>query len=110
MREIYLYFSIIFLLLFSAIFSGSETAFFSLDKQKKKNFLNGSGKNSLAAKLIKKPNYLLVTLLFGNMLVNIFLSNMTEKLIQESSHFAGLTFNTRIILSIIIATFVILLF
>lgn len=110
MQEIYLYFSIIFLLLFSAIFSGSETAFFSLDKQKKKNYLNGPSKNSLAAKLIKKPNYLLVTLLFGNMLVNIFLSNMTEKLIQESSHFAGLTFNTRIILSIIIATFIILLF
>jgi putative hemolysin len=100
---------IVVLLFCSACFSGAETAFFSLDRNQKKK-LSGLKGRAVPHKLISKPNYLLVTLLFGNMLVNIFLSNMTEGLFHYASFLKGYGENTIIVFSIICATFVLLLF
>ena len=101
--------AIVILLFCSACFSGAETAFFSLDKLKKKK-LSAGKHNGVAQRLIARPNYLLITLLLGNMLVNIFLSNMTEELFHYASFLKRYGANTKIILSIVCATLILLLF
>lgn len=60
------------LLLLSAFFSGSETAFFSLSRARTEALRRSSSRSEQGvADLISKPVGLLVTILFGNMLVNI---------------------------------------
>jgi putative hemolysin len=62
------------LLLFSAFFSSSETALFSLTRSQISEILNGSSEDSRArvlAKLLKDPRKLLISLLTGNTIVNI---------------------------------------
>ena len=68
--------SLIGLLLFSAIFSSSESAFFSIPSFKVEQF---GGEKSVLKKILHrlliKPKDLLITIIFGNMFVNIFLSS-----------------------------------
>jgi len=64
------------LLFFSAFFSGSETALFSLNSFDLRR-MKGKFKNTgIIEKLLKKPSELLVTILIGNLLVNIALSSL----------------------------------
>ena len=58
-------FAFIILLILSAFFSGSEAAFFSIDK-KKKSYKN---KHQII-ELLQKPRRLLIVLLTGNTIVN----------------------------------------
>ena len=63
---------IIVCLILSAFFSGSETAFFSLSKiQLKKIEKKKSSGSKRVFKLLKSPRKLLITILFGNTIVNI---------------------------------------
>jgi putative hemolysin len=62
---------VIVLLLLSAFFSGSETALFSLQRQSVAGMSAGSKRQRRVASLLTAPRKLLVTLLFGNLLVNI---------------------------------------
>lgn len=66
-----LLFAVIALLCLSAFFSGSETAFFSISRSAAYELERGSRKARTAAKLLRDPRKLLVTILFGNLLVNI---------------------------------------
>lgn len=60
------------LLVCSAFFSGSETAFFNLSKRQINQLKKSDHKlQKLTAKLSRNPNKLLGTLLLGNMIVNI---------------------------------------
>ncbi len=63
--------TVIVLLLFSAFFSGSETALFSLQRSNVAGMSSGSKKQRRVASLLAEPRKHLVTLLFGNLLVNI---------------------------------------
>ena len=63
--------AVIVLLIFSAFFSGSETALFSLQRFNVAGMSSGSRKQRRVASLLARPRKLLVTLLFGNLLVNI---------------------------------------
>jgi putative hemolysin len=65
------------LLVFSALFSGSETAFFSLKKWRLDR-LSAEGKKwaKTAAGLLKDSQSLLITVLIGNEIVNITASNL----------------------------------
>lgn len=66
---------LIVLLLCSAFFSGSETALFSLSKIRVKRLQIENAKNSKAlAYLLNRPRNLIVTILIGNMLVNVLAS------------------------------------
>jgi len=59
------------LLILSAFFSGSETAFFSLSKAQIEKIQQGNGKiNKLVTELLSNPRNLLITILVGNTLVN----------------------------------------
>ncbi len=61
-----------FLLCLSALFSGSETALFSLSREDIKRIENeGTHTGKLIKELVSSPKKLLVTLLFGNNVVNI---------------------------------------
>lgn len=59
------------LLCFSAFFSASETAYFSLSRAAALSLERGGRRERTAARLLGDPRMLLVTILFGNLLVNI---------------------------------------
>jgi len=97
------------LLALSAFFSGSETAFFSINKllsQKLKD------ENSTAAQrvllLLKHPRRLLVTILIGNTLVNVTAASVATILVLRIATQIGLSRNIAIFLNIGIVTFLIL--
>jgi len=73
------------LLILSAFFSGSETAFFSLNSLEKdllrRQTTGANGK--FVALLFTQPDEVLVTVLTGNMFVNIFASQIAEALGAE---------------------------
>lgn len=61
-----------FLLSLSAFFSGSETALFSLSKTQVERLRQGTSKSgTIAAGLLDTPRRLLITVLVGNMFVNV---------------------------------------
>jgi len=70
------------LLLLSAFFSGSETALFSLNSLEKDSLRRKSsgGKGRFVHVLFSQPDEILVTVLTGNMFVNIFASSIAEAL------------------------------
>jgi len=60
------------LLCFSAFFSATETAFFSLTREEANRFGKSNSKSErLVHTLLKTPKHLLTTILLGNMLANI---------------------------------------
>lgn len=63
--------TVLVLLLLSAFFSGSETALFSLSRSTVASMAEGTPGGRKAASLLRRPRHLLVTILFGNLLVNV---------------------------------------
>jgi putative hemolysin len=59
------------LLTFSSFFSASETAFFSMSRSAAAEMEKGGRRERMAARMLRDPRTLLVTILFGNLLVNI---------------------------------------
>ena len=69
---------------FSGFFSGTEMAFFSLSKAQVQNLVNKQKRFAgLVAHLKKKPQRLLITILFGNNLVNIAASILAASVVEE---------------------------
>jgi len=68
------------LLLCSAFFSGSETAFFSLSRLEQDSLKKRSSSllKKIVARITSAPDALLITILTGNMLVNVFASTLAE--------------------------------
>jgi putative hemolysin len=68
------------LLLLSAYFSGSEAAFFSLSKLEQDTLRRRSGQPSarILERIVSSPDDILITILTGNMLVNVFASSLGE--------------------------------
>jgi len=62
------------LLCLSFFFSGSETALFSLPRLVVERLKQSSSSGKHVANLLEEPNRLLVTILFGNLTVNILIS------------------------------------
>lgn len=94
------------LLLFSALFSGSETAFFSLNSLEKESLRRGTrdGSDHFTLLLFTDPDQVLVTILTGNMFVNIFASAMSEAI------GARLFYRSAELFSIVSMTLILLLF
>ncbi len=69
------------LLGFSAFFSGSETALFSLNRLSLEKIGRVSpSRAGLVGQLLNRPRRLLVSIVMGNMLVNIFASALAERI------------------------------
>lgn len=76
--------AMLILLAMSAFFSGSETALFSLSRDRLRRFRQGPHRlEHLVARLVARPRSLLVTILFGNMLVNIMFYAFSSGLIWD---------------------------
>ena len=70
-------FILIFLFVLSAFFSGSETSLFSLSRARIRRLRDYGGPGGkLAARLLQTPGKLLITILVGNLIVNIAVSSM----------------------------------
>ncbi len=79
------------LLLFSAFFSASETALFSLTKLKIEKLKKRHRSARLVETLKKTPNHLLSTILIGNMFANVIFSSLMTYLAFEIWGDIGLT-------------------
>jgi len=92
------------LLILSAFFSGSETAFFSLNSLEKDSLRRRSSGRSgrFVALLFSHPDEILVTILTGNMFVNIFASQIAEaigaEIFQESAELVSIGVMTLLLL------------
>ena len=105
---IYYSLTLVILLIFSGLISGSEVALFSLSKSQIQNQRNSSY-IELVKKLLSNPNKLLATILVANNFINIaivILFTQIGSVLFESIASAALKF----ILEVILATFLILLF
>ena len=81
--EIYLI-AIIILVIMSAYFSATETAFSSLNKTRLKSMIEkGNKKAKLAYKLSEKYDKLISTILIGNNIVNIALASISTVMFIE---------------------------
>jgi len=96
--------SLIILLIFSAFFSGSETALFSLDSLKLRKMKRRSKNVKNINILLQNPVRLLSTILIGNMIVNITASSIAASIAIDVSGDKGVGF------SIGIMTFLLLIF
>lgn len=109
----FLAYTIIFvvLLLFSAFFSGSETAFFSLNKSTlEKLSKSKKGAARQVAVLLEEPKKLLITIVIGNTSANVAIASFAAILTSRIGSQGG--FNTYLILlvNVVVVTFVILFF
>jgi putative hemolysin len=73
------------LLAFSAFFSGSETAFFSLNYLEKEKLLSSAkkGRKGFIDRILTSPAEILITILTGNMVVNLFFASRMDVVIGE---------------------------
>jgi len=95
---------LIFLLILSGLFSGSETGMMAANKIKLKNLSKKSKKSAKRAlELLKKPDQLLSAILVGNNFANILASAIVTLIMIE--YFGG-----NVLLGSIILTIVILIF
>lgn len=78
------------LVLCSGLFSGGETALFTLSAYQRQLFGRARhGPKRMAARLIRRPDQLLVTLLLGNMTVNVCFFAISSVAIIEVAHRVG---------------------
>jgi len=77
-----------FLIICSGFFSGSETALFSLSQIKLRR-LRGAPerRDRLIADLLRKPRHLLITILIGNMIVNILATSVSASLFRRLAQY-----------------------
>ncbi|MEW5817262.1 MAG: DUF21 domain-containing protein, partial [Spirochaetota bacterium] len=75
---------LIILLLLSAFFSGTETAFFSMNHFEKETLKKTSKgkKHKLILGFLSNPGDILITVLTGNMIVNLFFASIMDQVIS----------------------------
>jgi putative hemolysin len=102
--------ALVFLFAFSAFFSGSETAFFSIPRFRVRKFKEkGEPATRQVALLLDRPNRLLVTLLTGNTIVNVPASAILGLALERALYQAGLPEPAAFVLAVIAMTGVLLL-
>ncbi len=81
--------TLLMLIFFSGLFSGSETALFSLPSLKVKGFKQDKDpKKQLIAQLLASPRDLLVTIIMLNVIMNILIQNVSSSLFGDFSGWA----------------------
>ncbi len=97
------------LLILSAFFSGSETAFFSLSRAEVESLRKKSGGKGTLAKLLEKPKRLLITILTGNTIVNIAAASLAAIFVHNICQRVNFPETLGLILEIVVVSFLILL-
>ncbi len=102
---------LLILLLFSALISGSEVAFFSLNPNEKEILNSSNTKSHLAIKkLLERPKYLLATILISNNFVNVAVIILSTYVINDMFDFSTIDYWLNLLIQVAGITFVILLF
>ena len=96
---------LVFLLYLSSVFSGSETALFSLKSHQVRRLRSRPSRNSIKVEsLLADPRHLLVTILVGNTLVNVAASSIGTNLVGQFFH------ENVVGISVVVMTVLILIF
>ncbi|QNM85442.1 gliding motility-associated protein GldE [Polaribacter pectinis] len=105
------------LLISSALISGSEIAFFSLNQTDINELSNNGKEENIVVTLLERPRKLLATILITNNFINILIvlifASLSETLFSDFNYQLNLFYFTipiRFLLEIILVTFLILLF
>lgn len=97
------------LLLLSAFFSGSETAFFSINKVLSQKLRE---ENTVASRrvlsLLRYPRRLLIAILIGNTLVNVTAASVAALMVMQAAGEIGLSRSAALAINVGIVTFLIL--
>ncbi|MBD3374158.1 DUF21 domain-containing protein [candidate division KSB1 bacterium] len=102
-------FSFIFLLVCSAFFSGSETAFFSLSPLSLEKMTEKNDKRSRRiVAMLERPRRLLIAILIGNTLVNVAAASLAAIFVSQLSVQWGIPQNIALIFNVVFVTFIIL--
>ena len=102
---------LIVLLFFSAIFSGSEVALFSLDEKKLAEIRKSPGIISdYIHKLLSHPRRLLVTILIGNTIANVGASIVSVTLALDIAEANNYSKDLTLLFQIVILTIIVILF
>ncbi len=97
-------------LIFSALFSGSEVALFSLDKKHLKELKEGKSLlNRYILSLLESPRRLLVTILLGNTIFNVAASILAVTLAIDFARFNNFPVELVLLVQIILLTIFLLL-
>ncbi|CAI8262239.1 MAG: Magnesium and cobalt efflux protein CorC [Polaribacter sp. SA4-10] len=105
-------FTLIILLISSALISGTEVAFFSLSQVDVDNLFSNNEKDTVV-KLLQKPKKLLATILITNNFINILIvllfASLGEQLL-EGFDYSIFGIKVRFLIEVVLVTFLILLF
>jgi len=97
-------------LIFSAFFSGSEVALFSLEKKQIKKLKEKKGViNNYIVTLLDSPRRLLVTILLGNTIFNVAASILAVTLALDFANLYNLPVNIILVIQIVLLTIFILI-
>jgi len=99
------------LMLISAFFSSSETAYFSLKENRIKELSTEKGKRKKRmSALLKEPRKLLITILTGNTIINVIIASLSTLIALDIALEKGINRNTAVLTEVIIVTLLILIF
>jgi magnesium and cobalt exporter, CNNM family len=98
----------VLLLIFSGVFSGSETALFGTRKESLRVLKGIAAKRTL--KLLERPHKLLITILIGNTFVNIALTTLVALLTYELSEKYAWPHLLTAFLEVVVVTLMVLIF
>jgi len=102
---------LVVLMLISAFFSSSETAYFSLKEKRVKELAaeGGRRKKRLSA-LLKEPRKLLITILTGNTIINVTIASLSTLIALDIAIEKGFDKNITVLGEVIIVTLLVLIF
>ena len=110
-KDISLYLLLIVLLVLSALISGSEVAFFSINPIQEKELDDSDSSNDkLIQSLLLDPKRLLATILISNNFVNIAIVVLSSFIIERIAWINNLSEIFIFLIQVVIVTFLILLF
>ena len=102
---------LMFLLIASALISGSEAAFFSITPSDRDELSSSSDKKSLTvSKMLDRPQELLATILVSNNFVNVAIVILSNAILKTTIPKGSLTDGWRLFVEVVLITFVLLLF
>ncbi|MCB0400565.1 MAG: gliding motility-associated protein GldE [Flavobacteriales bacterium] len=102
---------LVLLLVFSALISGSEVAFFSLNPSEKEELNSNNSKiNQQVLEILNAPKRLLATILISNNFVNVAIIILSTYTINNTFDFSSIPSWLNFLIQVVGITFVILLF